>query len=111
MQSLVTHRCHSNWKQDNVSPMLPSHLKHHKHGDVSQWCPWLPVTRAQFTLPHGPPLHAECTAAWHVGIGVGGISVYLVNFGVYWIPNIIGELNRDTEIPIPFGFTLYELHL
>ena len=44
------------------------------------------------------------------GVGVGGISVYLVNFGVYWIPNIIGGLNRDTEIPILFGFTLYELH-
>ena len=44
-------------------------------------------------------------------VGVGGISVYLVNFGVYWIPNIIGGLNRDTEIPILFGFTWYELHL
>ena len=44
-------------------------------------------------------------------VGVGGISVYLVNFGVCWIPNIIGGLNRDTEIPILFGFTWYELHL
>ena len=42
---------------------------------------------------------------------VGGISVYLVNFGVYWIPIIIGGLNRDTEIPTLFGFTWYELHL
>ena len=42
---------------------------------------------------------------------MGGISVYLVNFGVYWILNIIGGLNRDTEIPILFGFTWYELHL
>ena len=32
-----------------------------------------------------------------VHVGVGGISVYLVNFGVYWIPNIIGGLNRDTD--------------
>ena len=44
-------------------------------------------------------------------VGVGGISVYLVNFGVYWIPNIIGGLNRDTEIPILFGFTWYDLQL
>ena len=44
-------------------------------------------------------------------VRVGSISVYLVNFGVYWIPNIIGGLNRDTEIPILFGFTWYELHL
>ena len=36
---------------------------------------------------------------------MGGISVYLVNFGVYWIPNIIGGLNRDTEIPILFVFS------
>ena len=43
-------------------------------------------------------------------VGVGGISVYLVNFGFYWIPTIIGWLNRDTEIPILFGFTWYELH-
>ena len=47
----------------------------------------------------------------HDNIGVGGISIYLVNFGVYWIPNIIGGLNRDTEIPNLFGFTWYELHL
>ena len=47
----------------------------------------------------------------YIYVGVGGISVYLVNFDVYWIPNIIGGLNRDTEIPILFGFTWYELHL
>ena len=35
--------------------------------------------------------------------------VRLVNFGVYWIPNIIGTLNRDTEMPILFGITWYEL--
>ena len=27
----------------------------------------------------------------HMQLGVGGISVYLVNFGVYWILNIIGR--------------------
>ena len=51
---------------------------------------------------------------WRSKLGMGGISIYctqLINFGVYWIPNIIRTLNRDTQIPILFGITWYELHL
>ena len=37
---------------------------------------------------------------------MGGISVYLVNFGVYWIPNSIGGLNRDNRDTDSFRFCL-----
>ena len=38
---------------------------------------------------------------------VGGISVFLVIFGINTISNIIGSLLRDTEKPTYFGIGQY----
>ena len=38
---------------------------------------------------------------------MGGISVFLVIFGINTIPNIIGSLLRDTEKPTYFGIGQY----
>ena len=80
---------------------------------VCVWHVWCGVCVCVHVHVHAC-LHVMCVWAcvcMCVRVEVGGISIYLVNFGVYWLPNIIGRLNRDTEISILFGFTWYELHL